>query len=321
MAKSLIPVARLLRIPAHGNLEAMAEQRQWQKPVGQARSSAGFVRGALSKELVFPLGNGWSVMTVYLSSRALSAAAVNTALAEKIARILDEEQRKVGSKEKRQLKEDLVFSMLPSAPLVTKEISLFVNQEKNLLLLGSGSEVVADAVARLFHQEQDGELRMPAGLRIPYLSGHLTERLNNWLDDDPEAEVMDELDMAPPLKMSRPNGGAALTFSKASALIDLKEGIAEAIKLAMGVQEVGIHSPADSISLVLTAGTTLKSIVHHGQSYKPEKGAAALEHYANQAVFELAALENVIKRLANEFGEFETPGGGKSKPDQGEGSE
>ena len=166
MAKSLIPVARLLRIPAHGNLEAMAEQRQWQKPVGQARGSAGFVRGALSKELVFPLGNGWSVMTVYLSSRALSAAAVNTALAEKIARILDEEQRKVGSKEKRQLKEDLVFSMLPSAPLVTKEISLFVNQEKNLLLLGSGSEVVADAVARLFHQEQDGELRMPAGLRI-----------------------------------------------------------------------------------------------------------------------------------------------------------
>ena len=89
----------------------------------------------------------------------------------------------------------------------------------------------------------------------------------------------------------------------------------------MGVQEIGIHSPADYISLVLTGGTTLKSIVHHGQSYKPEKGAAALEHYANQAVFELAALENVIKRLANEFGEFETPGGGKSKPDQGEGSE
>ena len=162
---------------------------------------------------------------------------------------------------------------------------------------------------------------MPAGLRIPYLSGHLTERLNNWLDDDPEAEVMDELDMAPPLKMSRPNGGAALTFSKASALIDLKEGIAEAIKLAMGVQEIGITARADSLSLSLTAGSVLKSIVHHGQSYKPEKGAAALEHYANQAVFELAALEKVIQRLANEFGEFETPGGGKAKPDQWEGSE
>ena len=66
MAKSLIPVVRFLRIPDHDNLEAMAEQRQWQKPVGQARSSAGFVRGPLSKELVFSLGNGWSVMTVCL---------------------------------------------------------------------------------------------------------------------------------------------------------------------------------------------------------------------------------------------------------------
>ena len=127
--------------------------------------------------------------------------------------------------------------------------------------------------------------------------------------------------MTPPLKMASPKGGATLAFGKASALADLKEGIAEAIKLAMGVQEIGITARADSLSLSLTAGSVLKSIVHHGQSYKPEKGAAALEHYANQAVFELAALENVIQRLANEFGEFETPGGGKSKPDQGEGSE
>lgn len=315
MAKSLITVVRLLRIPAHPSLEAVAEQSPWQKPEGQARNSAGFVPGALSKELVFSLGNGWSVMTVHLTSRALSGAAVKTALTEKIALILEKEQRKVSSKEKRQIKEDLVFSMIPNAPLVTKEVSLFVNQKENLLLLGSGSEVVADAVARLFVQEQDGELRMAAGLRIPHLSGHLTERINAWLDE-PDQSDTSELEMTPPLKMATPNGGATLSFGKAPALDNLKEGIAEAIKLAMGVQEVGIHSLADGLSLSLTAGSVLKSIAHHGQSYKPEKGAGALEHYTNQAVLELAALNKVISRLAKEFGQFQTPGADKAAPSQ-----
>ena len=90
----------------------------------------------------------------------------------------------------------------------------------------------------------------------------------------------------------------------------------------MGLAVIATHAdgsctPASGGCTVSLPLRPLSDLQRRDIAYLPQQ--SEIDRSLPITVFELAALDNVIQRLSNEFGEFETPGG-KAKPEQDGGS-
>ena len=88
--------------------------------------------------------NACTLLTVGGEEKLLPAAVVNDELQRKVQKIAEEEGRKVGGRERKRLKEDLLTELLPRAFVRSSRMSAYVDRKHGWLVLDTASRKSAE---------------------------------------------------------------------------------------------------------------------------------------------------------------------------------
>lgn len=122
---------------------------------------------------------GFSYMRVRIQNRLLPASVLNDFTAHKVQEIEHNEDRKVGRKERAQIKDDEEIRLLPMAFVQTQFIDIYINQDKKLLIVGTSSMTVADEITALLRSSVKS---LPLS---PFSKGfqNIEQTYTNWVID------------------------------------------------------------------------------------------------------------------------------------------
>ena len=183
------------------------------KPVGPMElASAGFVSpyGQGSEALFQHLradGIEAIVLTVGSESRLLPPAAVNKALADKIAKIEQSEGRKPGGRERKRLKDDLIAEMLPRAFVKPGRTHLYIDLRRCLVVVDAGSRKAAENAASEVRRALGSFPALPTNCEVAPRSV-----LTGWIAGEPlpagwalgeECELRDPMDGGGVVRMGK----------------------------------------------------------------------------------------------------------------------
>ncbi len=85
-----------------------------------------------------------TLMTIASEDKLLPAAVVNEELARKVRAIAEEEDRRIGGRERKRLKDDLINQLLPRAFVRTSRQSLYADRKNGWLVLDTSSRKSAE---------------------------------------------------------------------------------------------------------------------------------------------------------------------------------
>jgi recombination associated protein RdgC len=92
----------------------------------------------------------YSLLTIGTEERLLPGVVVNEALADRIAQITEKEGRRVGAKERKRLKEEVISDLLPRAFIRPSRLSAYLDAEEGWFVVDSASRKAAeDAVSQV----------------------------------------------------------------------------------------------------------------------------------------------------------------------------
>lgn len=89
-------------------------------------------------------GNGCLMLCLKRQEKVLPAAVVNEFLQEKVAEIKETEDRHVGRKEKGELKDQIIFELLPRAFTRNRKVFAYIDTNQQLLIVNSGAAKQAE---------------------------------------------------------------------------------------------------------------------------------------------------------------------------------
>ena len=133
------------------------------KPCGPLElSSQGFVSpyGRQESTLSHQVGQ-FALLTVAREDRLLPASVVNEELAARLRKITDKERRKVGSKERKRLKEDILTEFLPRAFIRLSKLNAYLALKAGWLVLDTASRKSAEEAVGKLREALDTFPAMP----------------------------------------------------------------------------------------------------------------------------------------------------------------
>ena len=159
----------------------------WEKPLGRKGSS-------LIHET-----NQYVMICFKQQEKLLPASVINELLAEKVEEIVEAEGRKIGRKEKQQMKDELIIDLLPKAFSRSKKLFAYIDLKNNLLMVDSPAAKKAEDLITLMRESLGSFPAKPLAVKntVPTL-------LTAWAQGDKdklieignEAELRDEQDSA-----------------------------------------------------------------------------------------------------------------------------
>lgn len=102
-------------------------------------------RGEKHAALIEKVGKHY-VVALRTENRSVPASAVKEMLEVRVAKILEETGRKPGTKQKKEIKEEITLELLPRAFTKTSITKVWINLEAKLLVVGAGSVSKADKI-------------------------------------------------------------------------------------------------------------------------------------------------------------------------------
>lgn len=128
--------------------EDLSEQLQsaiFQPCNSQDLFSRGWVSpmGDLGSDLVHA-ANGYIMICSRHQEKVMPAASVNELLTERVVEIEANEARKIGRKERSNLKEEIIFDMLPKAFTRSRNVHAYIAIEEGLLIINTSSTTKAE---------------------------------------------------------------------------------------------------------------------------------------------------------------------------------
>ncbi len=177
-------------------LEKLLEEKPFSPCSSQQITTMGWVPTIPdTNNLVHVSGNS-GLICCQRQERLLPASVIKEHLDERVEQIKLSEDRRVGSKEKQSLKDEVVFELLPKAFLRTTKHYFFINKDEDVLVANVSSEARADELTA-FLRDTLGSLQI--GLMS---SGHNpTSVITGWLRD--LEQTPDELVFLPDIELSK----------------------------------------------------------------------------------------------------------------------
>lgn len=194
-------------LPELAQLEDRVEDFMLKPLGGLDLSTTGFVSpyGKNDKAVIRQGKNIW--ITQGTQSRILPAAAVNEVVAAKIEEIEEREDRKIGGKARRQIKDDVLTEMIPRAFVVSGRTNIWINTELCVAVVDASSKKRAEAAISLIRNAMGSFPVLPLNAEVS-VGGLMT----GWLEGSelPEGIVLgDECVLKDPAE-----GGATASLSK-----------------------------------------------------------------------------------------------------------
>ena len=201
-----------------------------------------------SPELVFPADFTWSV-ALKRSDKVLPAAVIREFLDDKINEIQENENRKVGRKEKTELKEQITDTLLPRAFTRSSKTFAVCDTKHGFLFVNHASATKSENMI--------GKLREALGgldVHLPRTQQSPSTLMTDWLlkgaaaggfELDSDCELKGTGDIAPSVKVAKQD----LTADE----------VVQLVKTGKSVTQLGLVW-REQIAFVLTADFTLKRI-------------------------------------------------------------
>ncbi len=152
--------------------------------------------GELSEQLYHP-GSGIFLLTARREERILPATVVREAMEEKVLEIEVREQRKVGRKQKLDIRDELVFEMMPRAFTRSNRVQGMLLPEQNLLVIDTASRARAEEWVSLLRQSLGSLPVRPVELKQS-LSSVFTSWLSGKVSLPRQIEPTDECELQSP---------------------------------------------------------------------------------------------------------------------------
>ena len=281
---------RLPETPDAAVLAAALDEHRFAPPCGLDWFTDGFaVPQPFGNELVFAANKTLGI-SLKREERVLPGAVIKTVLDEKIAKIEAEEARKVGRKERQELKEQIVDELLPRAfTRASRTDAVLVD---GYLLINQTGNKAETLLSHL--REALGGLRAQPTVTRRSVSELMTE----WLlrgEADGQFELDDYValvgagDMAPEVRIKRED-------------VTAKE-VVQHVKCGKRVVELGLVW-RESVVLVLTQDLTLKRLryLDHLQEDAQSHGDSGFDLAAASQIISSNALTSILAELAELLG-------------------
>lgn len=274
--------------------EQLAEQG-FQGCGSQDRSKIGWVPplGDQSGEYVH-VANGYILVCCKKQDKVLPSAAVNEALEEKVSEIQLQEARKVGRKERQQLKDDIIMTMLPRAFTRSSKHYAYFAPNEGLLIVNTASANRADELVSCL-REALGSLPV-----IPAISRNIPQQvMSSWLQQGsigPDFQLGHECELRDPSE----EGGVIRCQHQ-----DLGgKHILNHIEDGMYVSKLGLCSSA-GIECVIDEKLAIKRLVYGDmiqEKVQQENAEDAAEQFDIDFSIMTLELSAFIKQLFSAFG-------------------
>ena len=281
---------RLPETPDAAVLAAALDEHRFAPPCGLDWFTDGFaVPQPFGDELVFAANKTLGI-SLKREERVLPGAVIKTVLDEKIAKIEAEEARKVGRKERQELKEQITDELLPRAfTRASRTDAVLVD---GYLLINQTGNKAENLLSHL--REALGGLRAQPTVTRRSVSELMTE----WLlrgEADGQFELDDYValvgagDMAPEIRIKREDLTA--------------EEVVQHVKCGKRVAELGLVW-RESVVLVLTQDLTLKRLryLDHLQEDAQSHGDSGFDLAAASQIISSNALTSILAELAELLG-------------------
>lgn len=131
--------------------------------------------GRHGEQLVHTIGH-YSMICARKEERLLPAAVINEQLAEKVEQIEQAEARPVGRKERQQLKEELVLTLLPQAFTRSRTTYAYIDRTNRWLVVDAASTNRAEELVTLLRQSVEG-----FSARLPQTNESPRVIMSQWL--------------------------------------------------------------------------------------------------------------------------------------------
>ena len=119
---------------------------------------------------------GNMMMCLQRQEKVLPASVVNEFLADKVAEIKEQEERSVGRKERQELKDQIIFELLPRAFARTQKLFAYIDPKQGLLIINTTSYTRAEDLMNAL-REAVGSLPL-----LPLKAKNQAEHsMTNWL--------------------------------------------------------------------------------------------------------------------------------------------
>ena len=147
------------QVPADDEILAAVDQHAFNDASGSmATEWAGFVPVLGDTGLLALKIQGWTFITLQIESRILPSGAVKDATDKRAKAIEERERRKVYAKEKKQLKDEVLRSMIPRAFTRKKRIQAVIDHENGMLYVDARSSNDASC---LLNKLREGLVSLP----------------------------------------------------------------------------------------------------------------------------------------------------------------
>lgn len=125
------------------------------KPCGpQDMASQGWISPfSIENEELYCLQSGQAqLMTMAIEEKVLPAAVVNQQLQQKVSKVKAESGNKPGRKQQTDMKQEILFELLPQAFTGIKKISAYIDNKHHLLIVDSASQKAAENLVSQLRQ-------------------------------------------------------------------------------------------------------------------------------------------------------------------------
>jgi len=297
--KTLIKAARLYsaKFPAVDLVAGHLQEKQFSELMNLELHGAGFVPVPESGEFVAKFHDGFA-FAVRMDRKVIPPSAVKAETQKLVDAIEKAQGYKPGKKQRRELKEQALDSLIPRALVKTTVLPVFYYEPANLLIVPTSSKAAADTVTGLLVQAI-GSVEFTS-LHVAEVKHGLTTRLSAWLglgqdedDADPDFAFGTEFEPGDTVTLARKleAGRADKLVVQIDGLQQARDAIREALAAKFAVTAIRLSSAG--VDFTLTHDFDLRGLAYEVPP-DDESGASAWEH---EAAVETMLVARVVRSL------------------------
>lgn len=226
-------------------------------------------------------------VTIAFRDRIISAAMVAEILDKRCKAIDRDEGRKLGGRERKRMREEIIVDLMPHAPIVTKRIDCLIHCGENWIAINTGSSRVAENCIGLLRMALGS---FPAAPLAPELSPRMM--LTAWLRQEGQAlSAMSYQRIGWSLGYNCKLIGEdeAVATYKSQSLVS--QEIADNLEAGKHVKQLGVVI-RENVSATITADLVFKSV-----RFLEDAGITDAEDIESQLALQALEIEIVARDL------------------------
>lgn len=295
----LITNARVysLELPPIRDLELRLPEHASREPGDHEPETSGFCLNPYTGQWVTELTDDHSSISFSFEvhTRMLPAHVVKRELAAAVEKREQEEGRRVGRKERAEMKEAIHFALLPKAFIKTTRVECFYSYTTRTMIVPAAGRRMADLVtSALIHA--CGSVKAET-IYIDALTSGLTARLRNALEEGDR--FSDAFALGSFLHLRRTGEKATYDLSD---LPSAKTGILEALEEGFSVNRLELICPEAGVHFRLADDFTLRSIWLEDDADDDAERDNEDEKWRHEAHVQSYLVGTVIECLKRDFG-------------------